>query len=77
LGTRVATLITNIGGSVVLISTSGQTAQKSNITYYGNKSYTVKKISSYLGIPALQTSVKGVADVIITIGKDKVEDSNF
>lgn len=77
LGTRLATLITNIGGNVILVSTSDKTIQASNIVYYGKESYTVKKISNYLGISAQQSDKRGVADVIITIGKDKAGSLNF
>ncbi len=77
LGSRLATLITNIGGNVILVSTLDQTTRNSGIEYYGKESYTVKKISSYLGIPAQQSKQRGVADVIITIGKDKTGSLNF
>jgi hypothetical protein len=77
LGTRLATLITNIGGNVVLVSTSDQTVKSSKIVYYGSKTYTVKNLSEYLGFPAEQSTNKGVADVIITIGTDKAGGSNF
>jgi hypothetical protein len=77
LGARLAMLITNIGGNVVLISTSDETIQNSKIVYYGKESYTVKKISDYLGIPVQQSDKRGVADVIITIGKDKAGSLNF
>lgn len=77
LGTKLAMLITNIGGNVVLVSTSDEVIQDSKIVYYGKQSYTVKKISNYLGILPQQSSQRGVADVIITIGKDKAEDPSF
>jgi hypothetical protein len=77
LGSRLATLIANIGGNVILVSTSDETLQNSKILYYGDKTYTVKKISSYLGIPAESSAQRGVGDVIITIGKDKANSSSF
>jgi hypothetical protein len=77
LGTRLATLITNIGGNVILVSTADETLQKSQIVYYGDKTYTVKKISDYLQIPAVVSNQRGVADVIITIGKDKISSPDF
>jgi hypothetical protein len=76
-GTRLATLITNIGGNVVMISTSDETIQNSKIVYYGNESYTVKKLSSYLDFPAIKADKRGMADVIITIGKDKAGNLKF
>ena len=77
LGSRLATLIANIGGNVILVSTSDEALRNSKILYYGDKTYTVKKISSYLGIPAESSAQRGVADVIIMIGKDKANSSSF
>ena len=77
LGSRLAALVTNIGGNVVLVSTSDKTAQNSKIVYFGKESYTVKKMSSYLGISPEDSDQRGVADVIIIIGKDKADGLNF
>lgn len=77
LGARLAMLITNIGGNVILVSTADQTLQNSQIAYYGDKTYTVKKISNYLQIPAVASYQRGVADIIITIGKDEANSSSF
>jgi hypothetical protein len=77
IGGRLASLITNIGGNVVLVSTSDETAQNSKIVYYGNKSYTVEKLSEYLGFATEKSDKIGVADVIITIGKDSANSSKF
>jgi hypothetical protein len=76
LGAKLANLITNIGGTVILIST-GEVGEDSRIVYYGKKTYTVDKLSQFLGIPAQSTNSKGVADVIITIGKKKVNNLSF
>ena len=77
LGSRLAVVVANIGGNVVLVSTSDKIAQDSKIVYFGKESYTVKKISSYLGISPESSTQKGVADVIITIGTDKAENLSF
>ncbi len=77
LGTRLATLVTNIGGNVVLVSTADNVMQNSKITYFKDKSYTVKKLSEYLGIPAVESDNRGLADIIITIGTDKENSSKF
>jgi hypothetical protein len=77
IGGRLAALVTNIGGNVVLISTSDEIAQVSKIVYYGNKSYTVKKLSDYLGFKTEKSDKRGMADVIITIGKDGAGGSKF
>jgi hypothetical protein len=77
IGGRLATLISNIGGNVVLISTSDKVISNSEIVYYGKKSYTIEKLSKYLNIISRETNNRGVADVIITIGKDNAESFKF
>lgn len=76
LGAKLANLITNIGGTVVLVST-GEVVSKSQIAYYGKRTYTVDKLSEILGIPAKETNSKGVADVIITIGEKGIINLNY
>ena len=76
LGARLANFITNLGGSVILIST-GENSSSSKIVYYGKESYTVSKLSDVLGISPTQTNSKGLADVIIMIGKDRGDNPNF
>ena len=77
IGSRLAALIINIGGNVVLVSTLDKTVQNSKIVYFGKESYTVKKMSSYLGISPENSAQRGVADVIITIGTDKADSLSF
>jgi hypothetical protein len=77
IGGKLAALIENIGGNVVLVSTSDKTEQKSKIVYYGNESYTVKKLSKYLGFTTESSNTVGVADVIITIGQDSAGSGKF
>lgn len=50
LGTRLASLVTNIGGNPVLVTTADKKSQTSKIIYYRDESYTVKKLSSYLDL---------------------------
>lgn len=76
-GTRLAKLISNIGGNVILVSTSDKPIKNSKITYYGNKTYTVKKLRDYINFPIEEADKRGVADVTIIIGKDKIESTKF
>lgn len=76
-GNRLASLITNIGGNPILVTTADTPQDTSKIIYFQTKSYTVQKLSEYLGFPAEKTDKKGIADVIIIIGKDKIGKSNF
>ncbi len=77
LGTRLANLITNIGGNVILVTTAVNNSNNSKITYSGKSSYTVKMLSDYLGIPAVNTGRRGIADVIITVGEDLAHTNKF
>jgi len=77
LGGKLAALITNIGGNVVLLSTSDNEQVSSKIVYSMPKNYTLKKFSSFLGIPMEKTDVKGVADMTIIIGKDSLRNLKF
>lgn len=76
LGSRLATLVTNIGGDVILVGTKEKT-NKSKIIYSGEESYTVKRLSEYLNIKTEKIEREGVADVIIIIGEDSLENIKF
>jgi hypothetical protein len=76
-GNRLASLITNIGGSPILVTTADKAQNASKIIYFKQKSYTVKKLSDYLGFPVQESNQKGIADVIIIIGKDRINSFNF
>lgn len=77
LGARIAETISNIGGNVILVSGSPDLENKSKIKYYGNITYTVRKLSNFLKLPIEESNKKGIADVIIIIGKDSVGKINF
>lgn len=77
LGGRLATFITNIGGNVVLVTSDYSDNNKSKIIYFGEETYTIKKLSSVLGFPKEKSDKRGIAAVIIIIGKDKVNNIIF
>ncbi len=76
LGSRLATFVTNIGGDVILVSTKEKTL-KSKIIYKGDENYTVKRLSNYLNLKSEKTDKDSVADVIIIIGEDALENIKF
>jgi hypothetical protein len=76
-GSRLASLITNVGGNPILVTTADSPQETSKIIYYQTKSYTVQKLSSYLGFSVEKSNEKGIADVTIIIGKDKINKLNF
>lgn len=70
LGGRLARLITNMGGNVVLITTDNNIKNESAVFYTGKKSYTVDRFSKMLGFKDVESQNVGIADVKIVIGTD-------
>ena len=70
-------LITNLGGNLILVSNSEKYDNKSRIIYSSEDSYTVNKLSRFLGFPKQKADIKGISDVIIIIGADKIKSLNF
>lgn len=70
-GQRLGRVLTNMGANVVDISTAQNTQQKSTIQYFGNETYTVKVLEKLLGIKATKLTRQTIADIIVTLGKDK------
>lgn len=75
LGNKLANLITNIGGNVILVTT-GDLKDTSEIQYV-NKTYTVKRLSSVLGFITTKTTKNSMPDVIIILGKDALSNIKF
>jgi len=76
-GNRLARLITNISGNVVLVSTSQKMQEKSVILYKGKKSYTLERLSKLLGFEVMENKSQSLADIAIQIGKDYKNRSIF
>jgi hypothetical protein len=70
LGNKYAKIVTSVGGNVVLVNNSQNEEKKSKI-FYKEDSYTAKKLSKLLGIPAEKKEVNAISDIVIQIGKDK------
>lgn len=70
LGNKVAKIITDMGGNVVLVNNSQNTEKKSKI-YYKEDSYTARKISKMLGIPLEKKEVNAISDIVIQLGGDR------
>lgn len=71
LGTKVARVLSNMGLTVVAINNGEKTQMTSDISYYGNKSYTVSRLGSLLTIVPKENTRLGLSDIILTLGKDK------
>ena len=72
LGNKIAKYLTNMGGSVVLVSSSKEIEGESKIIYKG-KSYTVRKIAQIMDLPLEKKEMNSITDVIIIIGRDREE----
>lgn len=77
LGNRLARLITNMGGNVIIVATSDSPVSKSFISYIDDKTYTVNRLEKILGYKATKGTDNAVSDITITIGEDKVNASPF
>jgi len=77
LGNRLARLITNMGGDVIIVATSDSPKKKSVISYMNNKTYTVERLEKVLGYPAVKEGNNAISDISIIIGEDKVSASPF
>lgn len=72
IGNNASVMLSRIGVNVISVTTSDQVQNMSSIMYTGQETYTVRRLSSLLGIPSEQTKNQQVADIIVVIGKDKV-----
>lgn len=76
LGNRLARLITNMGGDVIIVATSDVVRKKSEISYIDKKTYTVERLEKVLGYEVVKEA-NAISDVTIIIGEDKVNNSPF
>jgi len=77
LANRLAVLIANMGGDVVMVSSSDKPQDNSQILYSGDLNYTVKKLASFLKVKPVAFSKRDISDVTIIIGKDVLENLKF
>lgn len=76
LGTRLARLVTNLGGNVVSVTTATEPALSSKIATE-KETYTSKKLTKLLNYPQTSAQETGIADITITIGRDSTKTSVF
>lgn len=77
LGNRLARLIANMGGDVIIVANADSAQKTSKISYIDDKSYTVEKLSKVLGFSPAQTRDRTIADITITIGQDNLNSLPF
>lgn len=77
LGNRLARLVTNMGGDVIIVATANSPQKRSEISYIDNKSYTVERLSKILDFKTIKVSDKKIADITIIIGEDSLNPLSF
>ena len=77
LANRLALLVANIGGDVVLVSSSDKPQESSQLLYSGDLNYTVKRLASFLKVKPIKSFQKDISDVTIILGKDVLKDLRF
>ncbi|MBI4078712.1 MAG: LytR C-terminal domain-containing protein [Candidatus Levybacteria bacterium] len=71
-GARLAKFVSHMGGNVILVTTADTIASTSGIAYYGEKSYTLSRFEKILSVSSSQLHIPGIADIVITLGRDSV-----
>lgn len=69
-GERLGRVLTNMGANVVDVSTSHTPHLRSEIQYFGERSYTNEQIEKYLAFAVSQVSAQPIADIVIILGED-------
>lgn len=71
LGTKLGRVFSNMGLNVVSVVNGDGVKSRSTITYFGDKSYTAKRLASLLQLVPTENTKQGLSDIILTLGKDK------
>ncbi|MBI2034477.1 MAG: LytR C-terminal domain-containing protein [Candidatus Levybacteria bacterium] len=77
LGQRLERLLSNMGGNIIAVTTSPKIMKTSSMTYFGDKTYTLLRISSIVTMPLVYTEKPQLADITIFIGEDIVNTERF
>jgi len=77
LGNKLARLITNIGGNVIIVATETSRKKRSKILYFDKKTYTVERLQRILGYETTEHTGNRMADIVIIIGEDNVDLNPF
>ncbi|HZE87810.1 MAG TPA: LytR C-terminal domain-containing protein [Methylomirabilota bacterium] len=77
MGTRLAKILTNLGYNIIAVSTASTDQANSTIAYFGQSTYSLRKLQNLLPFSVKMLSKKTIADIIITIGEDSKNSSIF
>ena len=70
LGKRLETDLSRLGANVISVNTSQKKVATSSIQYFGEKTYTSKKLENILKFVTKKLTEKQIADIVIVIGED-------
>lgn len=70
-GQRFSRVLTNMGANIVDVSTSQDTQKRTTIEYFGDPSYTVKRLEKLLGVTATKITTQPIANIVVILGEDK------
>lgn len=77
LGKRLEISLSRLGCNVISVITSQKKEKLSALQYYGEKTYTLHKLSKLLGFSQKKLDNKQIADIVIIIGDESKSDSKF
>jgi LytR cell envelope-related transcriptional attenuator len=76
-GQRLGKVLTNLGANVIDVSTAQDMQKKTTIQYFGNDSYTVDRLEKLLGVTATKITTQPIANIVVTLGTDKSNTTEF
>jgi hypothetical protein len=74
---RLEQVIAIMGGRAVSVTTDRDEKKETQITYFGKKSYSVRRIEKILHKNAVQSERGGVSDILIVLGKESLGNKLF
>ncbi len=72
IGNRAARMLSDIGANVIFVSTADNTQAHSLIYYFGDKNYTIERLSRLFDFDVIRSEEKSIADVKLQIGQDNL-----
>lgn len=70
LGRRLERVLKHLGGNIIDVSSAKTEEERSKVSYYGERSYTLTKLARLLDFAVEESTNKTIADIIIIIGND-------
>lgn len=77
IGNRLEKSLSNLGCNVISVTTARDNERRSQIQYFGQPTYTLRKLINLLGFTTAATKVQPIADIVITIGEDNSSPEKF